>query len=68
MTSESTGSDAKTFDADSHDQKTKKAYYHILDDDSVDKMKKYFKADDDHDVLLRYLKNRKVAKTTTNDV
>ena len=68
MTSESTGSDREIFDADAHDQETKKAYYHIFDDDSVYKLKKYFKVEDDHDVFLRYLKSRKVPTTTPNDV
>ena len=68
MTSESTGSDREIFDADTHDQETKKAYYHIVDDELVHKLKKYFKVEDDHDALLRYLKNRKVPQTTPNDV
>jgi hypothetical protein len=68
MTSETTGSNPETYDADSHDQETKKSYYHAFDDDSVDKMKKYFKVEEDHDTFLRYLKNRKVPKTTPNDV
>lgn len=68
MTSESTGSKTETFDADNHDQETKKSYYHAFDDDSVDKMKRYFKVEEDHDLFMRYLKNRKVPKTTPNDV
>jgi hypothetical protein len=68
MTSETTGSTSNTFDADIHDQEIKKSYYHTFDDDSVDKMKKYFKVEEDHDVLLKYLKDRKVPKTTPNDV
>lgn len=57
MTSESTGS-AETFDAD-----TKKQYYHLFDDVDMQKMKHYFKLEeesDHHDVLLRYLKQRRV--------
>lgn len=68
MTTESTASRNETFDADSHDQETKKSYYHAFDDDSVDKMKKYFKVEEDHDEFLRYLKHRKVPTTTPNDV
>jgi hypothetical protein len=68
MTSESTGSEPETFDADNHDQETKKSYYHVLDDESVGAMKKYFKVEDDHDSLLRYLKNREVPKTTPDHV
>lgn len=68
MTAESTASRNETFDADSHDQETKKSYYHAFDDDSVDKMKKYFKVEEDHDEFLRYLKQRKVPGTTPNDV
>jgi hypothetical protein len=68
MTIESTGSDAETFDADAHDQETKKAYYHKFDDDAIDGMKKYFKVEDSQDVFLRYLKNRRVPGTTPNDV
>lgn len=68
MTSESTGSNHETFDADAHDQETKKAYYHIVDDELVHKLKKYFRVEDDHDVLLKYLKNRKDPKTTPKDV
>jgi hypothetical protein len=68
MTSETTGSNSKAFDADMHDQKTKKSYYHTFDDDSVDRMKKYFKVENNHDVLLKYLKDRKVPKTTPKNV
>lgn len=68
MTTESTGGNHETFDADGHDQETRKLYYHAFDDESVDKMKKYFKVEEDHDVFLRYLKNRKIPKTTPNDV
>ena len=68
MTSESPGSNRETFDADNHDQETKKSYYHTFDDKSIHKMKKYFKVEDDHDTLLRYLKNRKVPKTTPDHV
>jgi hypothetical protein len=68
MTSETTGSDQETFDADNHDEQTKKSYYHTFDDVSIDKMKKYFKVDEQQDVLLRYLKDRKVPRTTPNDV
>jgi hypothetical protein len=68
MTSESTASSNETFDADNHDQEIKKLYYHAFDDDSVDKMKKYFKVEDDHAVFLRYLKEMRVPKTTPNDV
>lgn len=66
MTTESTGSE--TFDADTHDQETKKAYYHAFDDESVDRMKKYFKVEEEHDTFLRYLKNTRVPGTTPNDV
>ena len=68
MTSETAGSHTETYDADSHDQETKKSYYHTFDDESVDKMKKYFKVEEEHDAFLRYLKNRKVPNTTPNDV
>jgi hypothetical protein len=68
MTSEITGSKPETFDSDAHDQETKKAYYHLLDDELVHKLRKYFRVEDDHDVLLRYLKRRKVPNTTPNDV
>ena len=69
MTSESTGSsDPSIFDADTHDERTKKAYYHTFDDDSVEKLMKYFKVDEQQEVLFRYLKNRKVPRTTPNDV
>lgn len=68
MTTESTGGNHEIFDADQHNQEIRKSYYHSFDDESVDKMKRYFKVEDDHDVFLRYLKNRKVPKTTPNDV
>jgi hypothetical protein len=68
MTIESTGSDAEVFDADAHDQETKKAYYHKFDDDAIDGMKKHFKVEENHDTFLRYLKNRRVPGTTPNDV
>jgi hypothetical protein len=68
MTSESTGSQPNTFNADSHDEETKKSYYHLFDDESVNAMKKYYKVEDDHDALLRYLKHQKVPKTTPDHV
>jgi hypothetical protein len=68
MTIESTSSNSETFDADAHDQETRKSYYHKFDDDTIDNMKKYFNVKEDHDTFLRYLKNRKVPGTTPNDV
>jgi hypothetical protein len=63
MTSESTGSNhsnKNTFDSHSHDQ-VKKSYYHIFDDNSVELMKKYFKIEDqNNEVFLRYLKDRRI--------
>ncbi|HKU49146.1 MAG TPA: hypothetical protein VJP79_04290 [Nitrososphaera sp.] len=76
MTTESSSSSSSsnledTFEADNHDQETRKSYYHAFDDKSVENMKRYFKVEDDdhnHDAFLRYLKNRKVPTTTPNDV
>jgi hypothetical protein len=68
MTTESNASKSETFDADRHDQEIKKSYYHKFDDESVDKMKKYFKVEDDYEAFLRYLKNSKIPATTPNDV
>ena len=69
MTDEPTFSDNEIFDADNHDQETKKSYSHTFDDDSVHNMRQYFKVEDEHhDTFLRYLKNRKVPGTTPNDV
>ena len=68
MTTESTGSRSDTFDADIHDQDTKKSYYHFFDDDCIDALKKYFKVEEEYEAFLRYLKNRKVPTTTPNDV
>jgi hypothetical protein len=69
MTSESTGSDSnETFNADTHDQETKKSYYHTFDDDTIQKMKKYFKTEDDNHELLKYLKARKKPPTTPDHV
>lgn len=63
MTSESTGS-SKTFGADAGNLETKKQYHpHIFDDEDMQKMKHYFKLEeesDHHDMLLRYLKQRRV--------
>ena len=54
-----------TFDADTHDQETKKSYYQTFDDKTVNKLKNYYKVDDNnHDTLLRYLKDNKVPPTT----
>jgi aromatic ring-opening dioxygenase catalytic subunit (LigB family) len=68
MTSETTGSNPKTFEADRHDQETKKSYYHAFDDEMIEKMKKYFKVEDDHGELLRYLKKSKVPPTTPDHI
>jgi hypothetical protein len=72
MTSESTGSNysnKNTFDSDSHVQEVKKSYYHIFDDKSVELMKKYFKIEDqNNEVFLRYLKDRRIPTTTPDDV
>ena len=68
MSSESSGSDATIFDADAHEQEVKKSYYHAFDDEDIDRMKKYFKVEHDHETLIRYLKDRKVPTTTPNDV
>jgi aromatic ring-opening dioxygenase catalytic subunit (LigB family) len=69
MTNETTGSNSKTFDADTHDQETKKSYYHSFDDEVIEKMKRYFKVeDDDHGELLKYLKKRKVPPTTPDHI
>ena len=70
MTEESTGSNEKEelFDADTHEQDVRKSYYHTFDDDAIDRMKKYFKVEQDHETLIRYLKDRKVPTTTPNDV
>ena len=68
MTNESTGSTPETFDADTHDQETKKSYYHPLDDKAIHNMKKYFRMEEDHVALLRYLKNLKVPPTTPDHV
>jgi hypothetical protein len=69
MTSESTGSE--TFNADNHDQETKKEYYQFLDDEAVAKMAQYFRIEQqsqDHDVFLKYLKQNKVPSTTPDHV
>lgn len=56
------------FDPDRHDQDTKKSYYHTFDDKTVEKMKGYYKVrKDEHDVLLKYLKDNKVPDTTPDD-
>jgi len=68
MTSETTGSRIDSFDADTHDQEIKKAYYHNFDDKSIEKMLRYFRVEEDQDAFLVYLKNRKVPKTTPDDV
>jgi hypothetical protein len=68
MTLETTGPDPKTFDADSHEQETKKSYYHTFDDEVMEKMKKYFKVEEHHGELLKYLKKRKVPPTTPDHV
>ena len=68
MTSEITGSTPHRFDSDTHDQETKKSYYHNFDDESVEKMIRYFKVNEDQDAFLRYLKNRKIPKTTPDHV
>jgi hypothetical protein len=60
--------DIITFDPDSHDQDTKKSYYHTFDDDTVTKMKSYYKVKKgDNHILLKYLKDNKVPSTTPND-
>ena len=69
MTSESTGSEI--FDADAHDQETKKQYYDIIDDETVESMARYFRVEQqsrDHDVFLRYLKQHRVPPTTPDHV
>ena len=68
MTSESTGSEPIAFDADAHHQETRKSYYHTFDDEEIMKMKKYFKVEDDHGELLKYLKKRKVPPTTPDHI
>jgi hypothetical protein len=68
MTSESTESLPETFDPDTHDQDIKKSYYHIFDDESIQRMKKYFKVENDASALVKYLKARKVPGTALNDV
>ena len=68
MTSETTGSEStKIFDADTHDQETKKSYYHLFDDDMVRRLKEYFKVEEEH-TILRYLKANKIAPTTPDHV
>jgi hypothetical protein len=68
MTSESTGSKRRIFDADTHDQETRKSYYQLLDDEAIHQMKKYFKVEDDHETLLKYLKQSKVPPTNPDHV
>ena len=68
MTSEKTGADRETFDADTHDEDTKKSYYHTFDDEDIEKMKKYFKVEENHGELLRYLKTKKVPTSTPDHV
>jgi hypothetical protein len=68
MTTEPSSSN-ETFNPDSHDEETKKSYYHTFDDETVEKMKGYFKVNKhDGDALLKYLKDNKVPGTTPNDV
>jgi len=68
MTTEPLGSN-EIFDADTHNQETKKEYYHMFDDATVKKMKHYFKVDKvDQAIFLKYLKSRRVPATTPNDV
>jgi hypothetical protein len=69
MTKESTGS--KTYDAEKHDQETKKQYYHFFDDETIGKMAQYFKVEQEpehYDALLRYLKRRRVPDTNPDHV
>ena len=68
MTTETTGSRTERFDADSHDKETKKAYYHNFDDESIEKMIRYFRVDEQQDAFLRYLQNRKIPRTTPDHV
>jgi hypothetical protein len=69
MTSETIGGEKEIFDADAHDQEVKKEYYHLFDDETVEKMKNYFKLEqENHDLFLRYLKHRRIPLTTSNDV
>lgn len=69
MTTEPSSGNNEIFDADAHDQDTKKEYYHLFDDATVKKMKHYFKVDkDDQAIFLKYLKSRRVPATTPNDV
>ena len=68
MTTETTGSNkTEIFDADAHDQETKKAYYHLFDDNDVKRMKEYFKVEEDYSIL-RYIKAHRVAPTTPDHV
>jgi hypothetical protein len=67
MTAETSA--GKAFDSDEHDQETKKSYYHVFDDTTVEKMRHYFNVQhEDQEAFLRYLKDRKVPTTTPNDV
>ena len=69
MTAETTAGDKSIFDAEAHDQETKKSYYHVFDDVTVEKMKHYFNVNpDDQEALLRYLKSNRVPATSPNDV
>ena len=68
MTTETTGSNSTDiFDADTHDQETRKAYYHRFDDNDVKTMKEYFKVEEDH-TILKYLKAHRVPPTTPDHV
>lgn len=69
MTTETTSGDDRIYDADAHDQETKKSYYHAFDDVTVEKMKHYFNVNPaDQEALLRYLKSNSVPATSPNDV
>jgi hypothetical protein len=69
MIIESSTSNNETFNSDNHDEETKKSYYHTFDDETVEKMKGYFKVKKrDNDTLMKYLKDNKVPGTTPDDV
>jgi hypothetical protein len=69
MTTETSSGEKEIFGPDVHPQSTKKRYYHMFDDTTLEMMKYYFKIDEENqDAFLRYLKNRRVPPTTPNDV
>jgi hypothetical protein len=69
MTSEITGGNDEIFDADAHEQEVKKSYYHTFDDEDVRKLKHYYNVPfEEHNILLRYLKDHRVPTTTPNDL